>query len=513
MGSQRVAVIGGGVAGLAAAAELAFHGVEVVLCEAAPAPGGKMRELEVGGARIDAGPTVLTMRWVFDELFDAAGAAFDREVALEPADILARHAWSEEERLDLYADPERSADAIGRFAGAAAAEGYRAFGRRAREVFETLEGPFLRSARPSPLDLVRGVGLRGLPALWRIQPFVSLWRALGRYFPDPRLRQLFGRYATYVGASPFQAPATLMLVAHVEQEGVWLVGGGMHRVALALADLARRHGARLRFGAEVARIELAGGRAAAVVLADGERIGCAAVVCNADVAALAGGRFGADVAARLGRLRPAQRSLSALTWSLVAETRGFPLLRHNVFFSSDYAAEFDDVFGRRRLPEGPTVYVCAQDREAREGPGPGGPERLLCLVNAPAEGDARVFEGTEVESCEQRTFERLSRCGLVVDRSAGATLRTTPTDFDRRFPATGGALYGEASHGWQASFRRPGARSPVPGLYLAGGSVHPGPGVPMAALSGRAAAAAVRADLASTSTSRPAATAGGTSTG
>jgi 1-hydroxycarotenoid 3,4-desaturase len=137
---------------------------------------------------------------------------------------------------------------------------------------------------------------------------------------------------------------------------------------------------------------------------------------------------------------------------------------------------------------------------------------LFCLVNAPATGDTAPLSPSEIKRCETRTFARLAQCGLKIERQSAATAITTPSDFDRLFPGTGGALYGPASHGWMASFRRTGARCRVPGLYFAGGSTHPGPGVPMAALSGRLAAEALLTDLASTQRSRPAAMSGGTST-
>jgi 1-hydroxycarotenoid 3,4-desaturase len=492
---KHVAVIGAGAGGLAAALTLAARGLRVTVLERAAAPGGKMREAAAGGARIDAGPTVFTMRWVLDELFEQAGARLSEHLQLRPAEVLARHAWSADQRLDLFADPARSEEAIGAFAGAAEARRYRAFRERARRIYATLEGPFLRAAEPSALGLVRGAGLRGLSGLWRISPFATLWKALGEHFHDPRLRQLFGRYSTYCGASPFSAPATLMLVAHVEQDGVWLVEGGMHRIAQALAQLAAHHGAQLRYGAHVSEVLVERGAAAGVRLADGERIDADLVICNADASALGGGLLGAAARAAVEPVPPAARSLSALTWVLLARTRGFPLRRHTVFFSADYPAEFDAIFRAGRLPAQPTVYVCAQDR-GDDDTSPPGPERLLCLVNAPPVGDRRRFEAREIEACEQAAFGLMQRCGLTVERDPARTVITTPAEFDALFPGTGGALYGRASHGWQASFQRPGVRSRIPGLYLAGGSVHPGPGVPMAALSGRLAAQAVLQDLA-----------------
>ncbi len=178
------------------------------------------------------------MRWVFEEIFADAGAAFADHVTLRPAEILARHAWSARERLDLFTDLNRSADAIGDFAGAAEAGRFRDFCDHAARTYATFERSFIRAQRPSPLSLARGAGPRGIADLWRTQPFAMLWDALGAYFHDGRLRQLFGRYATYCGSSPFQATATLMLVAHVEQQGVWLVDGGIYQIATALAPLA-----------------------------------------------------------------------------------------------------------------------------------------------------------------------------------------------------------------------------------------------------------------------------------
>ena len=510
LAAQRVVVVGAGVAGLVAAIELAAHGVAVTLVERAAQPGGKMREVEVDGARLDAGPTVLTLRTVFDAIFASAGSSLDAHLTLRPLPILARHAWDEGGTLDLFADLARAADAIAEFAGPAEGRRYLQFCAHAQRIFATLDQTFIRADRPSLLGLIAAFGPRRLGQLVQIQPFETLWSALGRYFHDPRLRQLFGRYATYVGSSPFTSPATLMLVAHVEQAGVWLIEGGMHRLAAALTGLAAGLGVEVRYGADAAEIAVAGDRVAGVRLRDGALLSAEAVIFNGDHAALGAGLLGAGVSRAAPRTLPRARSLSAVTWLLQAETEGFALDHHNVFFSRAYRSEFDDILLHGRLCEPPSVDLCAQGRGV--GDRPAGPERLLFDANAPATGDQRPPSAGEIEQCAERAFALMERCGLSIRRRPEQTRVVTPADFAALFPGTGGALYGRASHGWKAAFDRPGVRTRIPGLYLAGDSVHPGPGVPMAALSGRMAASALLADRASIVRSRPAAMSGGTST-
>jgi 1-hydroxycarotenoid 3,4-desaturase len=493
MRTRKAVVVGAGIAGLVAAVELASAGIDVVVVERAATPGGKLRQIAIGDTRIDAGPTVFTMRFVFDAVFKAAGTTLEQHLKLVPAEILARHAWNGTGHLDLFADIRRSADAIGRFAGPAEARGYLAFCERSRKIYRTLEAPFIKAQQPgSAFNLARRVGLLAPNDLLGMSPFATMWKGLAEHFHDPRLLQLFGRYATYCGSSPWLAPATLMLVAHVEQAGVWMVEGGMHQIARSFEALAKSKGAAFHYNADVTEVLETRGHASGVQLASGERIDADCVIFNGDAAALASGKTGRS-AQRAIPPPDGARSLSALTWTMTAKAQGFPLLRHNVFFSNDYASEFDDIFRHRRLPKTPTIYICAQDRADTEAD-LDAPERLLVLANAPATGDTTDFNAAGIAACEKATFDLLHRCGLSLVRTAETTVITTPTQWNSLFPATGGALYGQATHGSMAPFRRPASRSKIPGLYLAGGSAHPGPGVPMAALSGRLAAAAVLAD-------------------
>ncbi|MEM1111278.1 MAG: 1-hydroxycarotenoid 3,4-desaturase CrtD [Pseudomonadota bacterium] len=487
-------MIGAGVGGLAAAAALAQAGHQVSVFERAAEPGGKMRQLQVAGAGVDAGPTVFTMRWVFDQLFEGARKALEQAVELQPASVLARHAWTDGGTLDLHASEAQSADAIAAFASAADARGYLAFCQRGREVYDTLRDTFMHAQRPTPIGLARRVGFSRPQALWRTAPHRSLWAALEDYFPDPRLRQLFGRYSTYVGSSPLQTPATLMLIAHVEQSGVWLINGGMRALAVALQRLGEERGATYHFTCPVSEICVNSGRVSGLLLEDGRHIDADHVVYNGDVSALAAGLLGDAMRRVLPAVPRQKRGLSAVTWCLQARTEGFPLHYHNVFFARDYAREFKAIFGDRDIVDQPTVYVCAQDR--LHGDSQSAAERLLILINAPADGDIQTWSADKLTMMRERALAVMSRCGLSLTFDESACQVTSPADFAELFPGSGGSLYGRASHGMFSSFVRPGARSPMPGLYLAGGSVHPGPGVPMAALSGRLAAAALQQDLA-----------------
>ncbi len=486
-GSGRIVIIGAGMGGLVAAALLAARGREVLVLDRAPVAGGKVRQVTVGGAAVEAGPALLTLPEVFRAVFDAAGGSLDAEVALHPQPLLARHLWTDGARLDLFADAARSADSVGAFAGAAASRGYAAFRERARRIYQALEGPYLHAQRPGAIELAAKAGLRGLLGA---SPFSTLWDALGEHFADPRLRQAFARVATYVGSSPMQAPATLMLIAHVEHLGVFAVEGGMARLVAALEGLARRHGAAFRLGTPAAEILAAGGRASGVRLADGEVLPAATVVAACDAAALGAGRLGAAAARAVDALPAARRSFSAVTWAMRAKVSGVQPALQTVCHPADAAAEYADLGYRARLPAAPTVTLWAQDRAAGAAT-PEGAERLLAMVSAPARADTRPPAAEAIAACGETAFAQLAQAGLAVGRDAAAEIVIGPAEFERLHPGSGGALYGAAVHGLQAAFSRPGAATRLPGLYLAGGSAHPGAGVAMAALSGRLAAARI----------------------
>ena len=501
-------MIGAGVGGLSAAARLAAAGHDVTVIEAQAAPGGRMRALPSPAGPVDAGPTVMTMRPVFEDLFAACGTSLAERVPMVREAVLARHFWTDGSVLDLPAEPGAARDAVAAFAGAREAAAFDAFRGAARRLFEAFEAPMMHAPDPSEARLAAAVMRRPRLAL-DMAPHRSLAGSLAARFRDPRLRQLFGRYATYVGGDPRRSPALLSLIFHSEASGVWRVEGGMRALALALADLAREAGAEIACGDGAARLERDGA---------GWRVTCRsgaarrfdAVAFAGDPRALREGLLGPVAAGGVPRGGVEPRSLSAEVWAFAARAEGPDLAHHDVFFAAEPEEEFAAIEAGRR-PAAPTLYLCAQDRGAGARPGTGA-ERFEIIANA-APTTARAPQPEDEDACRRTTFQTLARFGLTFDPAPGRDARAGPEDFEALSPGSAGSLYGRSPHGLRAGLARPRARTALPGLYLAGGGAHPGAGIPMAALSGAHAAAAICADLTSTSRSRPGATAGGTSTG
>ncbi len=501
----RAIVIGAGIAGLATSLRLAAGGLSVTLLERHAHTGGKIRTVASSAGPVDAGPTVLTLRHVFDDLFACAGERLDDHVTLIPQDILARHFWSDGSRLDLHADAGKSAEAIADFAGPQAADAFRRFNARTARLFAAFDAPMMQAPRPRLAELVPHV-LRQPSLIPAMAPLSTLARSLRRQFSDPRLAQLFGRYATYVGGAPHLSPAILSLIWQAEAAGVWVVKGGMHRLTDALAGLAQSRGVRLMPNTHVERIEVKQGRVTGVDLGD-RFLPAQYVVYAGDPRALATGSMGEALKCVAPQTARLPRSFSARVHSFAATPAGLPLAHHNVFFGDDPRSEFDDLMAGR-MPHDPTLYLCAEDR-GQDHPPPTR-ERFEIISNAPAV--STLTPPTDLDRWHHRIMQRMADMGVTMSPTPTATTITTPQRFAAMFPETMGALYGQSPHGLTASLKRPTARTPIAGLWLAGGGTHPGAGVPMATLSARHAAEAILSGQTSTSTSGRTAMRGGMST-
>ncbi len=488
---KSVIVIGAGIGGLSAAIRLAAAGWRVQVLEHGDAVGGKMSQVERDGFRWDTGPSVITMRPVFEELFAAAGRRLDDYLTLLPVEPLTRYFYPDGTRIDATRDLPRMAEQIAAI-DARDVEGYLDFLEYAARLHR-ITGPVFVYNRPPTLRTFLGVP----PAdMVRVDPWLTMDQAIRRRVHSPQMRQLLGRFATYVGASPFQAPATLSVIAHVELTGgVWYPQGGIYQIAAAMERLARALGVEIHTQSPVEQITLQNGVATGVAMTGGSALKADAVIANVDVTTVYEHLLPPDLApTRRAALRGRETSCSGYVLLLGVEGVHPQLAHHNIFFNRDYRREFADIFQRGAPPREPTIYVAITSKSDPTH-APPGHENWFVLVNAPPLGPAFDWE-TQERAYRTLVLETLTRFGLDIRAKIRTEQRLTPADIQRLTGAWRGALYGISSNQALNAFRRPHNRCPdVRRLYFAGGTTHPGGGVPMVTLSGKVAAEFALADV------------------
>lgn len=482
---KRVAVVGAGLGGLAAAIHLARGGHRVVILEKNGRVGGKMNVFAEKGYRFDTGPTLLTMPFLLQELFAAAGRRLEDHLDLVRLDPICRYYWPDGTRLDASSNVEAMEAQISRISPRDAGR-YGPFMERAGKIYAAGSGPFLFTPFMS-----LGMGgmlrqARHLSALLKIDAFRTLDQAVSASFSDPRIRQLFNRFATYNGSSPYLAPATLQIIPYVEfAMGGWYIRGGMYRLAEVLAAIARDLGVEIRTGLPVARIVSAGGRVSGVLDQNGEMHRADAVICDADALYAQASLLGE---AGRGRRGAAEPSMAGFVMLLGVRRRFPELAQHTILFSADYREEFDAIVRRGIPPEDPTVYLslsCLQDEQHA----PAGGSNLFVLVNAPALGGAFDW-GEQAARYREKVLGKIRSQGIMIrDEEIDVEKIVTPEEFAGMYNAHRGSIYGTSSNGRMAAFVRPPNRSRmIRNLYFAGGSAHPGGGIPLVLLSGKLAA-------------------------
>ncbi len=478
----RVIVIGAGVGGLAAAVRLAAAGCDVVVLEAAANVGGKLNIATSEGHSFDTGPSLLTMPFTLEDTLAAAGVALADRLELMPVEPLCRYRWHDGSTIDTHANADATAQAMESLEHGAG-QRWHALLEQGRRTWELSLPLFLSEPFGSPLDLARRSGRPINPR--DILAHVTLDTYAARQFADSRIRQLLGRYATYAGADPARAPATMVVIPYAESHyRAWHPRGGMYRIAELLRDVLVEQGGVVRCSTPVTRIVTEGGRAVGVETADGEQVVADAVIANLDAARLYGELLDAPKLAQ--QIRKAPASLSGFVLMLGIKGRTPALAHHNIWFPRDYRAEFADLFDDPQPLNDPTIYLC---NPAATDPScaPDGDESWFVLINAPRHGP--VDWDAEGERYQERILDRLDALGLEARSRARTILRRTPADLERLTGAPGGGIYGTASMGPRAAFLRPRNASPaVERLYLASGSAHPGGGLPLVLLSGKIAA-------------------------
>lgn len=490
---MKVGVVGAGMGGLAAAIESAARGHEVVVWELGERAGGKVGIAERDGVEFDTGPSVMTMLEVLEGLFERADTRLEDELELVTPDPWFRYMYPDGAELDIHHDTEATLESVESTFGREASGEVADFLEYAERIWEAAAPNFVFSQAPSIGGMMR-LGLSAPGDVMAIDPMRTMWSSITSRISDPRLQWLFARYATYVGADPRKAPATMNCISWVELGGrACGIDGGMYEMVRALERVARGLGVEFRYETRVESLEARGGQVREVATSGGTEQVDAAVV-NAGVHHLV-----EDLVddGRLAGLESSQPN-STSGWTVViraprrTKSERAP---HTVVFPDEYIEEFVDLFDRDRRPDDPTIYLCAQEKShGREGWDD--EEPIFAMVNTPPlpeEGDAGARSDHWAE-LEREVLDRLQSTGLIGDE-ASVTWRRTPDELAGRFPGSRGSIYGAAANSRFAAFQRPPNRvDAVDGLYLASGSAHPGGGVPMCLQSGRLAAKALDED-------------------
>ncbi len=475
-----VIVIGAGAAGLATAARLAVKGHTVTVLEQSDRVGGKLATYRRDGFAFDTGPSLFTLPAVYRDLFLKTGKPLEDEVDLQPVEPGFGYHFADGASVTMPGvDPAKCARALGDGLGGRSADDWRALMDRAAKMWRLTRGPFLQS----PLQGWKSLMPLAKPADVRtIAPWSSLRKLGESTLSDPRAVTLLDRYATYTGSDPRRAPAVLATVPYVEQEfGAWHLRGGVGTLADALHRRCIERGVDVRTGADVTSITTDASGVTGVV-ANGEHLRADIVVANADAGLVYGQLLDDPRATEPARtIARSDASLAGFVLLLALRGRTPGLHHHNVWFPEDYDAEFDAIFGKDPRPvDDPAIYVCAPDDPAMRPDSDH--EAWFVLVNAPRHDPARGVDWSSPQlaaSYAESIVSLLAQRGVDIrDRIIWQEIRT-PADLERDARAPGGSIYGTSSNGTRAAFARPANRSPIPGLFLVGGSTHPGGGLPL----------------------------------
>ena len=497
---ERVVVVGGGFGGLAAACTLAARGYAVTLCDKNAWVGGKAAVLSESGYRFDMGPTILTVPRVLRRIWAEAGRELETALDLVPLDPQWRSFFTDGTTLDLKADVAAMRATLDEFApGSGAGDGYGRFMDLAKRLHRISDEFFFWRSVGGMRDMFeprQSFSVSFLKDILGMRMGRTVAGTVRSFVPDERAAQMLDHFTQYVGSSPEASPAVLCGIAHMQShDGVWYPRGGTGAVPRALASLAVDLGVEIRTNTPIRQILVEGGRVRGVETADGETITAAAVVSNSDSVRTHRELVAGEPARRFLGRRGYEPACSGVVLYLGLDKRYEQLIHHNFVFSEDPHQEFEAIYRRGEPAPDPTCYVCAPAATEPEVAPPGG-EALYVLVHTPylrphhdwskmlpAYRDRIIRKLVETAGLED--LER----HIVVERAI------TPQDIKDRYHVLDGAIYGLASHGRFLGAFKPANRSPdVEGLYLAGGSAHPGPGMPMALMSGWIAADCLDAD-------------------
>lgn len=492
MENKTVAVIGGGLGALSGAIRLARMGFSVQLFEKNPQLGGKVNEAVLADYRFDTGASLLTMPSVIDELFDFAG--FNRSDYLDfvPIDPICRYFFPDGSVMDASANKAKMKTAIAQLSPNDV-KAYEQFLKYAERIHDLTAEIFMFTPIHEFGKLMRHRHFRTLFRLHQIDPFRTVHQSVSRFFSDPRLVQLFDRYATYNGSDPFQAPATLNIIPYIEYGlGGYYIKGGIYRLVDALKTVAYELGVQIHTSAKVQTIRHNGKQVRGVQV-NGDRIDADYVLCGAD-AVVAYHELIDGLQHQREKLNQLEPSLSGMVFLWGVRAKHPALAHHNIIFSSDYSTEFKQIFKHQQVPDEPTIYIAITSKsDTAHAPVDG--ENWFVLLNMPYLVPGQMWKQEKMR-IRKIVLNRLKQLGFDIADQIEVEQTYTPEDFSELYASNKGSIYGVSSNNKATAFKRlPNRSRLLDGLYFASGSVHPGGGIPLVILSGKMAATLISENI------------------
>lgn len=489
MDEPKALIIGAGIAGIAAAIRLALKDYAVEVFEANDYPGGKLAEIKQDDFRFDTGPSLLTMPQYIDELFALAGKDPSQFFSYQKLDIICKYFYEDGSRLTAYADEEKFVNEVEKLTGEGKA--LQRYIKNSSRIYELTDHLFLQRSLDQLKTLFTWDAFKSLLHFGEIDTFRTMHQANSRFFTDERLQQYADRYATYNGSNPYQAPATLNVIPHLEQHfGAYFPKGGMCQITNCLVDLAGSLGVKFHYRSKVEEIILKDKKAAAISI-NGAVVDADIVVSNMDIWFTYHKLLNRYPKYQPKKALEQERSSSALIfyWGIKRE---FPELDlHNIFFSSDYQSEFQHIWQKQSVYYDPTIYINITSKFKRDD-APPGCENWFVMINVPS-NNGQDWEQL-IADARINILKKLSR--ILKTDVAGSIISESildPRSIGSHTSSYQGSIYGTSSNSRYAAFLRHANRSSeIKNLYFCGGSVHPGGGIPLSLLSAKIVSEMVR---------------------
>ena len=472
---MKAGIIGAGIAGIATAIRLAVKGYEVDVFEANPYPGGKLSEIRLGGYRFDAGPSLFTMPHFVEDLFQLARKDIQNYFSYTKLDTVCQYFYEDGTSIEAFADKYLFAKEIESKTGEKSDKVLKYLQKSAKK-YEITAGLFLEKSLHKASTWLGKDALRGYANLHQLEIFKTMHQANAAYFEDKRLVQLFNRFATYNGSDPYQTPATLSIIPHLEHNiGAFFPKGGMYAITKSLVNLAKDLGVRFHLSSKVEKI-ITEGKKAKGLQVNGKFLPFEVVVSNMDIVATY--KHLLPEAKHPEKLLNQPKSSSALIfyWGIKSY---FPNLGvHNIFFSQNYQAEFEHIFKHKTIYQDPTIYINIGSK-GEPTDAPEGSETWFVMINTPnnvgQDWDKLIGEA------RKNILNKLSRL-LKTNIEALIEVESTldARSIESKTFSSQGALYGNSSNNRYAAFlRHANFSKQFDNLYFVGGSVHPGGGIPL----------------------------------